>query len=69
MAADAPIGSIMDMHDPSPLTRRALVEVGASASVSPKDPVVRRYRLARVPVLTRPQAAPERFARTRRSPH
>ncbi|MDP1848737.1 MAG: hypothetical protein Q8K79_13165 [Solirubrobacteraceae bacterium] len=50
-------------------TRRALVEVAAPASASPKDPIVRRYRLARVAVYTRPQAAPDRFAHTRRSPH
>ena len=69
MAAGAPIGSIMDMPAPSALTRRALVEVGASASASPKDPIVRRYRLARVPIYTRSAPAPEHFAHSRRSPH
>ena len=53
----------------SGIVRRALVEVAAPASASPKDPIVRRYRLARVAVYTRPQAAPDRFAHTRRSPH
>jgi hypothetical protein len=68
MAAGAPTASIMDMPDPSTLTRRALVEVGASAPASPKDPIVRRYRLARVPIYTRSAPAPERFTYTRRSP-
>jgi hypothetical protein len=65
-ALAAPV-SITAMPDTS-LTRRALVEVAASASASPKDPIVRRYRLARVPVYTRPHPAPERFVHTRRSP-
>ena len=69
MAADAPIGSIRNMPDAFELTRRALVEVGASASASPKGPIVRRYRLARVPIYTRSAPAPERFAHPRRSLH
>jgi hypothetical protein len=69
MASDAPIASIMDMPDASELTRRALVEVGASPSASPKDPIVRRYRLARVPIYTRSAPAPEHFAHMRRSLH
>jgi len=68
MPARAAPGSIMAMSHAS-LTRRALVEVAASASASPNDPIVRRYRLARVPVYTRPEPAPARFASTRRSPH
>lgn len=68
MPALAAPARIMAMPDAS-FTRRALVEVAAPASASPKDPIVRRYRLARVAVYTRPQAAPDRFAHTRRSPH
>jgi len=49
------------------LTRRALIEVAASQSAAPKDPVVRRYRLARVSVYTRPEPALDRFAHLRRS--
>ena len=69
MAPDAPIASIRDMPDASAPTRRALVEVDAAASASAKDPIVRRYRLARVPTYTRSAPAPEHFARPRRSPH
>ena len=64
----AAAGSMIGMPDAS-LTRRALVEVAASASAPPNDPIVRRYRLARVPVYIKPEPAPERFAHTRRSPH
>ena len=49
------------------LTRRAIIEVASSQSVSPKDPVVRRYRLARVSVYTRPEPSLDRFAHLRRS--
>jgi hypothetical protein len=59
------------MHMPdahSDLTRRALVEVAtASPATSSKDPVVRRYRLARVPLYTRPAPVLDRFAHLRRS--
>jgi len=48
------------------LTRRALIEV-ASQSTAVKDPVVRRYRLARVSLYTRPEPALDRFAHLRRS--
>ncbi len=48
------------------LTRRALIEVAASQSV-PQDPVVRRYRLARVSLYTRPEPSLDRFAHLRRS--
>lgn len=68
MPAPAAPASILPMPDAS-LTRRALVQVAASASASPRDPIVRRYRLARVLVYTRPEPAPERLAHTRRSPH
>jgi hypothetical protein len=61
--------TMMDMPAAnSDLTRRALVEVAAAASAtSSKDPVVRRYRLARVPLYTRPAPALDRFAHLRRS--
>jgi hypothetical protein len=48
------------------LTRRAIIEV-ASPSPAPKDPVIRRYRLARVSLYTRPEPALDRFAHLRRS--
>lgn len=48
------------------LTRRALIEVAASQSAVPKDPVVRRYRLARVSLYTRPEPSLDRFAHLRR---
>jgi hypothetical protein len=48
------------------LTRRALVEVAPPAA-APKDPVIRRYRLARVSLYTRPDPALDRFAHLRRS--
>ncbi len=48
------------------MTRRALIEVAAPQSVS-QDPVVRRYRLARVSLYTRPEPALDRFAHLRRS--
>ena len=57
-----------DMPDASlDLTRRALIEVASAHPSSPKDPIVRRYRLARVPVYTRPAPALDRFAHLRRS--
>ena len=61
--------TMMGMPDAnSDLTRRALVEVAtASPATSSKDPVVRRYRLARVPLYTRPAPALDRFAHLRRS--
>ena len=48
------------------LTRRAIIEV-ASPSAAPKDRVIRRYRLARVSLYTRPEPALDRFAHLRRS--
>ena len=61
--------TMVDMPDAnSDLTRRALVEVAAASSAtSSKDPVVRRYRLARVPLFTRPAPSLDRFAHLRRS--
>jgi len=48
------------------MTRRALIEIAARTTV-PKDPVVRRYRLARVSLYTRPEPSLDRFAHLRRS--
>jgi hypothetical protein len=63
-----PVGSITmrSMSANLHLTRRAIIEV-ASPSATPKDPVVRRYRLARVLLYTRPEPALDRFAHLRRS--
>jgi hypothetical protein len=49
------------------LTRRALIEVASSQTVPSKNPVVRRYRLARVSIHTRPEPSLDRFAHLRRS--
>jgi hypothetical protein len=49
------------------MTRRALLEVAASPTTASKDPVVRRYRLARVSLFTRPEPSLDRFAHLRRS--
>ena len=51
---------------PNP-TRRALVEVATPQTAVAKDPVVRRYRLARVSLYARQQPVPQRFAHLRRS--
>jgi hypothetical protein len=51
----------------SDLTRRALIEVATSHTAVSKDPVVRRYRLARVSLFTRPEPSLDRFAHLRRS--
>jgi hypothetical protein len=57
------------MPDASELTRRAIVEVASSISAaSTKDPVLRRYRLARVPLYTGPAPTPDRFAHLRVRP-
>ncbi len=58
---------MMSMPDASSLTRRAIVEVAAAHAASPKDPVVRRYRLARVPLYTGPAPVLDRFAHLRAS--
>ena len=49
------------------LTRRALIEVASQTPTALKDPVVRRYRLARVSLYTRPEPTLDRFAHLRRS--
>ena len=67
MSARCAIGTMTGMPDASATTRRALVEVAAPQPTSPKDPVVRRYRLARVPLYTRTVPLPDRFAHLRRS--
>jgi hypothetical protein len=59
--------TIIGMPDASDLTRRALVEVAAAQAAMAKDPIVRRYRLARVPLYTGPAPALDRFAHLRRS--
>ena len=48
------------------MTRRALIEIAARTTVR-KDPVVRRHRLARVSLHTRPEPSLDRFAHLRRS--
>jgi len=55
------------MAAPLDMTRRALLEVAATPTPASKDPVVRRYRLARVSLFTRPEPALDRFAHLRRS--
>jgi hypothetical protein len=55
------------MLDTLDLTRRALIEVAAAQSAAAKDPVVRRYRPARVSPYTRPEPSLDRFAHLRRS--
>lgn len=62
-------GSIISMPDTSQLTRRALVEIRADGSASSNGPIVRRYRLARVPRYTAAAPVLDHFARLRRSPH
>jgi hypothetical protein len=49
------------------LTRRALIEVASQSPTAMKDPVVLRYRLARISLYTRPEPALDRFAHLRRS--
>jgi len=51
-------------HD---LTRRVLIPVAGPPSTSAKAPRVRHYRLARVPLHTRPDSTLDRFAHLRRS--
>ena len=56
---------MMGMPDASSLTRRAIVEVAAAHAASSKDPVLRRYRLARVPLYIGPAPVLDRFAHLR----
>lgn len=57
--------SMIDMPHVCDLTRRALVEVAATQVAASQDPIVRRYRLARVPLCTGPAPLPDRFAHLR----
>ena len=67
MPGGAAPATMAGMPHASDLTRRALVEVAASQAATAKDPIVRRYRLARVPLYTGQALAPDRFAHLRRS--
>ena len=67
MPARLGAASMIGMPDASAHTRRALVEVATSQAASSQDPIVRRYRLARVPLYTEPAPVPDRFAHLRRS--
>ncbi|MFP5364587.1 MAG: hypothetical protein ACLGI5_17860 [Thermoleophilia bacterium] len=67
MPAGAGGANILSMPATPDMTRRALIEVAASGPITPKDPVVRRYRLARVALYTRPEPSLDRFAYLRRS--
>ena len=67
MSAGGPVGTILCMSATPDPTRRALVEVATPQTAVAKDPVVRRYRLARVSLYARQQPAPQRFAHLRRS--
>lgn len=67
MAGGAACATMADMPATHELTRRALIEVAAPHHTVQNDPVVRRYRLARVSLFTRPDPAQDRFAHLRRS--
>ena len=68
MSAGRVAGTMLGMPDASlDLTRRALIEVSSAQLATSRDAVVRRYRLARVPIYTRPAPALDRFAHLRRS--
>ncbi len=68
MPAGRVAGTMLGMHDASlDLTRRALIEVSSAQLAPPKGAIVRRYRLARVPIYTRSAPALDRFAHLRRS--
>jgi hypothetical protein len=49
------------------LTRRVLIPIAGPPSSSDKAPRARHYRLARVPLHTRPDPTMDRFAHLRRS--
>jgi hypothetical protein len=49
------------------LTRRVLIPIAGPPPSSAKAPRVRHYRLARVPLHTRPDPTADRFAHLRRS--
>jgi hypothetical protein len=50
----------------SDLNRRVLIPIAGPPSSSAKAPRVRHYRLARVPLYTRPDPTTDRFAHLRR---
>ncbi|MDQ3676722.1 MAG: hypothetical protein M3401_07970 [Actinomycetota bacterium] len=52
---------------PPDLTRRVLVPIPGSQPAVTHAPKVRRYRLARLPLHTRPDPIPDRFGHLRRS--
>jgi hypothetical protein len=58
---------MLPMPASSDLTRRVLVPIAGPPSSSDKAPRVRHYRLARVPLHTRPDPTMDRFAHLRRS--
>jgi hypothetical protein len=51
----------------SDLNRRVLIPIAEPPPSSAKAPRVRHYRLARVPLHTRPEPTTDRFAHLRRS--
>jgi hypothetical protein len=51
----------------SDLTRRVLIPIAGPPSPSATAPRVRHYRLARVPLHTRPDPTVDRFSHLRRS--
>lgn len=68
MPAGAGPGTILSMAAMLDLiSRRALIEVATPRQAISNDPVVRRYRLARVSPFTRPDPSLDRFAHLRRS--
>jgi hypothetical protein len=50
----------------SDLNRRVLIPIAGPPTSSAKAPRVRHYRLARVPLYTRPDPTTDRFAHLRR---
>jgi hypothetical protein len=67
MAARPPRGTIFLMNATPDTSRRVLVPVASSPSAVAADlPRVRRYRLARLPLDTRPDPNADRFAHLRR---
>jgi hypothetical protein len=54
------------MSASSDLNRRVLIPIAGPPTSSAKAPRVRHYRLARVPLYTRPDPTTDRFAHLRR---
>jgi hypothetical protein len=64
-----PAGSVAimpAMSVSSDLNRRVLIPIARPPSSSAKPPPVRHYRLARLPLYTRPDPTTDRFAHLRR---